>query len=108
MQQSAIELTGIASDLQALAFKNAKQIAKVLTVARPLIRNIPLLGQAADSGAMAKAEGLSRLIVTRPQNAPQVIGDLQQALIGASPKYLKVHLEDLRRYRGEVNKMLIG
>jgi hypothetical protein len=108
IQQSAIELTGIASDLQALAFKNANQIAEVLTVARPLIRKIPLLGQAADSEAMAKAEGLSLLIVTSTQNARQLIADLQQALIEANPRYLKVHLEDLRRYRGEVNKMLIG
>lgn len=108
IQQSAIELTGIASDLQALAFKNANQIADVLTVARPIIRKIPLLGQAADSEAMAKAEGLSRLIVTSTQNARQLIEDLQHALIEANPKYLKVHLEDLRRYRGEVNKMLIG
>lgn len=108
IQESAIELTGIASDLQALAFKNANQIADVLTVARPLIRKIPLLGQAADSEAMARAEGLSRLIVTSTQNARQLIADLQQALIEANPKYLKVHLEDLKRYRGEVNKMLIG
>jgi hypothetical protein len=108
IQQSAIELTGIASDLQALAFKNANQIAEVITVARPLIRKIPLLGQAADSEAIAQAEGLSRLIVTSTQNARQVIADLQQALIEANPKYLKAHLEDLRRYRGEVSKMLIG
>ncbi len=108
IQQSAIELTAIASDLQALAFKNASQIAEVLTVARPLLRKIPLLGQAADSEAMAKAEGLSRLIVTSTQNARQVVADLQQALIEANPKYLKVHLDDLRRYRGDVNKMLLG
>jgi hypothetical protein len=50
----------------------------------------------------------SRLIVTSTQNAGQVIADLQQALIQASPKYLKVHLEELRRSQGEVSKMLIG
>src|SRR5579864_4833794 len=105
IQQSAIELTGIASDLQALAFKNANQIAEFITVARPLIRKIPLLGQAADSEAIAQVEGLTRLIVTSTQNARQVIADLQQALIEANPKYLKAHLEDLRRYRGEVSKM---
>jgi hypothetical protein len=44
IEQSAIELTSIASDLQALAFKNASQIAEVPSVARPLIRKIPLLG----------------------------------------------------------------
>lgn len=108
IQQSAIELTGIASDLQALAFKNANQIAEVLTLARPLIRKIPLLGQAADSETMAKAEGLSRLIVTSTQNARQLIADLQQALVEANPKYLRAHLEDLKRYRAEVNRMLLG
>jgi hypothetical protein len=108
IQQSAIELTAIASDLQALAFKNASQIAEVLTVARPFLRKIPLLGPVGDSEAMAKAEGLSRLIVNSTQNARQVVTDLQQALIEANPKYLKVHLDDLRRYRGEVNKMLLG
>jgi len=42
------------------------------------------------------------------QNAREAIADPQQALIEADTKYLKVHLEDLRRYPGEVNKMLIG
>jgi hypothetical protein len=107
IQQSAIELTSIASDLQALAFKNANQIAEFLTMARPLIRSIPLLGSVADSEAMTKAEGLSRLIVTTTQNAQRVITDLQQALIEANPKYLKAHLGDLKRYRDEVNRMLI-
>jgi|HubBroStandDraft_4_1064222.scaffolds.fasta_scaffold101604_2 hypothetical protein len=108
IQQSAIELTAIASELQALAFKNANQIAEVLTVARPLMRKIPLLGAAADSEAMVKAEGLSRLIVTSTQSARKVIADLQKALVEANPEYLKSHLEDLRRYRAEVDRMLIG
>jgi len=92
IQQSAIELAEIASDLQALAFKNANQIAEVLTVARPLIRKIPLIGKAADSETMVRVEGLSQLIVTSTQNARKIIVDLQQALIEANPKYLKTHL----------------
>jgi hypothetical protein len=108
IQQSAIELTELASDLQSLAFKNANQIAEVLTLARPLIRKIPLIGQAADSEVMVEAEGLSRAIVTGTQNTRKIIGDLRQALVEANPKYLKTHLEDLRRYREEVNRMLIG
>jgi hypothetical protein len=31
---------------------------------------------------------------------------LQRALIEANPTYLKAHLENLRRYRGEVNTWL--
>ena len=108
IQQSAIELTAIASELQALAFKNANQIAELLTVARPLIRKIPLLGTAADSEAMVKAEGLSRLIVMSTQNARKIIMDLQHALVEADPMYLKSHVEDLKRYRGEINRMLMG
>jgi hypothetical protein len=108
IQQSAIELSEIASDLQALAFKNASQIAEALTVARPLIRKLPLIGKVADSEIMDKTEGLSRLIVASTQNARKIIVDLQQALIEANPKYLRIHLEDLRRYRSEVNQMLIG
>jgi hypothetical protein len=108
IQQSAIELTGIASELQALAFKNASLIAEVLAQARPLIRKIPVLGMAADSETMVKAEGLSRLIVTSTQNASKIVLDLQKALVEADPKYLKSHLEDLRRYRAEVNRMLVS
>ena len=108
IQLSAIELTQLASDLQALAFKNANQIAEVLTVARPLIKKIPLIGHIADSEVMVRAEGLSKVIVTSAQNTRKIIGDLQQALIEANPKYLKIHLEDLRRYRDEVNRLLIG
>ena len=84
------------------------QIAEVLTVARPLIKKIPLIGHIADSEVMVRAEGLSKVIVTSAQNTRKIIGDLQQALIEANPKYLKIHLEDLRRYRDEVNRLLIG
>jgi hypothetical protein len=108
MQQSAIELTELASDLQALAFKNANQVAEAITKARPLIRKIPLLGRAADSRAMVRAEGLSSTIVTNTQHARKIIVDLQQALVEANPKYLRIHLEDLRRYRGELKRMLKG
>jgi len=108
IQQAAIDLTELASDLQALAFKNANQIVEVLTVARPLIRKLPLIGQAVDSEALVRTEGLSRLIVTTTQNARKIIVDLKQALVEANPKYLKAHLEDLRSYRGEVNRMLMG
>jgi len=108
IQQSAIELSEIASDLQALAFKNASQIAQALTVARPLIRQLPLIGKVADSEIMIKTEGLSRLIVESTQNTRKVIDDLKQALVEADPKYLTSHLDDLKRYRAEVGQMLIG
>lgn len=108
IQQSAIELTVLASDLQSLAFKNANQIAELLTTARPLIRQIPVLGSLADSRAMERAEGLSRIILSSTEGARGVIHDLQESLIKADPKYLKAHLEDLKRYRAEVNQMLVG
>ena len=108
IQQSAIELTGIASDLQSLAFKNADQISKVLTMARPLLKQIPLLAHAADSEAIVQAEGLSRVIVESKKGAEKIIVDLQQALIEANPTYLKTHIADLKRYRADINQMLMG
>jgi hypothetical protein len=107
IQQSAIEITGLAYDLQSLAFKNADRVAKALTELRPLIRSIPIIGRAVDSEAIVAAEDLSGLIVTSAQNARKVIVDLQRALVEAKPEYLKTHLEDLKHYREEVTQMLI-
>ena len=64
IQQAAIELTYLASDFQSLAFKNASQIAQVLTEARPILRNIPLIGQVADSKLVVQVDDLSALIVS--------------------------------------------
>lgn len=108
VQLSAVELTELVSDLQALAFKNANQIAEILDLARPLMRKIPVIGEYADSEAIVKAEGFSKWIVSSTQNARKVVVDLQKSLLEADPTYLKAHLEDLSRYRGEVQRMLAG
>jgi len=108
IQQSAIELTELAIDLQSLALKNAEQIAGALELVLPVIRGIPFVGQIADSEVVVKAEGLSHLIVTSTRNARKLISDLQRSLIEANAQYLKVHLEDLKRYKNEVNQLLIG
>lgn len=108
IQQSAIELTEIASDLQALAFKNATQISDVLSTARPLIRKLPIIGKVADSEAMIKVDGLSKMIVTTTENTRKIIAELQASLIEADPKCLQLHLNDLRRYKSDVKRMLSG
>jgi hypothetical protein len=108
VQLSAVELTELVSDLQALAFKNANQIAEILDLARPLMRKIPIIGEYADSEAIIKAEGFSKWIVSSTQNARKLVVDLQKSLLEADPTYLKAHLEDLSRYRGEVQRMLAG
>jgi hypothetical protein len=108
IQQAAIELTDLASDFQALAFKNASQIAQVLTEARPIIRNIPILGHIADSDLVVRADDLSGLIVSTSQSTREVILNLQKALIEANPGYIKAHLADLANYRGEIGQMLAG
>ena len=108
IQQAAIELTDLASDFQALAFKNASQIAQVLTEARPILRNIPLIGHVADSELVVQADDLSGLIVSTSQSTREVISNLQKALVEANPSYIKAHLADLANYRGQIGQMLAG
>jgi hypothetical protein len=108
IQKAAIELTYLASDFQSLAFKNASQIAQVLTEARPLLRNIPLIGQVADSKLVVQADDLSKLIVSSSKSTREVISNLQKALIEANPSYINAHLDDLKNYRSEIDEMLAG
>jgi hypothetical protein len=108
IQKAAIELTDLASDFQALAFKNASQIATVLTQARPILRSLPLIGGIADSEMVVQADKLSGVIVSTTQNAREVILNLKKALINADPSYIESHLADLKSYRTEVENMLAG
>jgi hypothetical protein len=108
VQQAAVELTDLASDLQALAFKHANEVSAAINLARPILTNVPLLSKILDNETFSKAQALSSTIVGTTQKARQVIDDLRSALVQANASYLKKYLADLHQYRETVEKMLAG
>lgn len=118
VQETAIQMTDLAYTLQSLAFKNADELATVLTQLRtnikdatsiPLLSSIPgveQIGNIADSQYVVKAESLSRSIVSTTETAKTVIEDIKTALIQSNPAQLKKYLERLRSMDLQAKKLL--
>lgn len=108
IQRSALEMTELASDLQALAFKHASQVSAVIQVIRPQIRALPVVGKLADSDALLTADTLSANIVQTTRKAKQIIHDIEDALTKADPTCLKKYLVELKELRTEIEDLLAG
>jgi hypothetical protein len=108
VQRTAVELTGLASDLQALAFKHASEVSAAISLARPILSNVPLISKLLDSEAFTKAQLLSSAIVVTTQKARKVIDDLRSALTDANAEHLKKYLADIQKYHETVENLLAG
>jgi|GEM_PF-2487223 len=106
IQLTAVELTELVFDLQSLAFKHANEVAQLVTSIRPFLRNVPLLSKIAESEAMGRAESLAQAIVDGTQKTKKVIVDLKQALIESNPTYLKGYIQELQKYKQDVETLL--
>jgi len=118
VQETAIQMTDLAYTLQALAFKNADEIATVLTQVRsrvkdvaaiPLLSNIPgveQIGKIVDNRYVVKAEDLSKSIVATTATTKTVIEDVKTALIQSNPIQLKKYLDSLKRMDIAAKKLL--
>lgn len=118
VQETAIQVTDLAYTLQALAFKNADEIATVLTQVRsrvkdvaaiPLLSNIPgveQIGKIVDNRYVVKAEDLSKSIVATTATTKTVIEDVKTALIQSNPTQLKKYLDNLKRMDIAAKKLL--
>ncbi len=89
VQQTAIEATQLSLHLQALAFKHADQMARIIQTVRPLMKGLPLVGKFADNSGLVRAQDLSVAIVETTETLNEIVGDLQSALISSDARGLK-------------------
>jgi hypothetical protein len=109
VQRAAIEMTEMASDLQALLFKHADQIASTVHMLRPKIHAIPVVGPGlANHHLLANAEDLSATIVRTTRRAKSVIADIEKALVTSDPSNLKIYLGELHQLRDGIEQLLSG
>lgn len=106
VQQTAIEATQLSLHLQALAFKHADQMARIIQTVRPLMKGLPLVGKFADNSGLVRAQDLSVAIVETTETLNEIVGDLQSALISSDPRGLKKYLARLEAYKDTVQEVL--
>ncbi len=127
VQNTAIEMTELANNLQALAFKYANEVAEVMTsvykyvqvttevrdnvkdvIHNPLLAKVPGVAQLKKivdneqidivKDKMTIANDLSQSIVTTTKASKEIIADIKKALINSNP-------EPLKRYSIYIQKM---
>ncbi|WP_128914313.1 hypothetical protein [Granulicella sibirica] len=107
VQDTAIELSGIAFDLQTLAYGHATAIAKALGTARAALESIPWLGPSiAGQQWLQEADSLSASIIEIAVGARATIKDIEKALVAIDPKLLERYLDQLRTFHQEVEQAL--
>jgi hypothetical protein len=106
VQETAMSMTELTLELQALAFKHADAVASTIEVVRPQIRAIPMVGQIADHPMLVSTEGLAKTIVGITQNIKDVVSDVQTALINSDPRGLKKYLRELEKLNNQVRSLL--
>jgi hypothetical protein len=135
VQTTAIEMTELASNLQAFAFKHANEVAEVMTsiskyvaittevrdnlkdiLHNPLLSKVPgvtQLKKIVDSeeidiakDKMALARDLSQSIVTTTKASKQVIADIKRALIESNPEALKRYNVYIHKFNNDTTALL--
>jgi ABC-type multidrug transport system fused ATPase/permease subunit len=108
VQETAISMTELALELQALAFKHADKVATALDAVRPQIRAIPVIGKVADHPMLTGADTLSKAIVSTTENVREVVTDIQTALVSSDPRGLRKYLRELDKLKVQVKNLLAG
>lgn len=108
VQQTAVALTDVASDLQLLVFRHAQDVTTAINLARPYLEKIPIVSKIFQTEAFIQVETLSATIFATTQKARQVIDDLRTALTEANATHLKKYLEEVKKYRETVERVLSG
>ena len=106
VQATALSMTELTLDLQALAFKHADQVTRALDLARPQIRALPVVGQLADHPALTNADRLSKAIVATTRSIKEIVADLQVALVRSDPGPLRKYLQEVEALKGRVIALL--
>lgn len=106
VQAAALQITGLAYDLQSLAFRYATEIETAIKIIRPQIRIVPGIGKIADLPLMRETENLAGRIVSSTRGIDHVVSNVKQALIDSDPKLLKVYIEDMKRIGADLEALL--
>jgi hypothetical protein len=102
IQAAALQMTEVASDLQALAFKHASTVSTLLQDIRPTLRQLPFLSSLADSAPVQRADALSSTIVTYTVNAKSIIRGVEDALVHSDPALLHTYIGQLKELKSEI------
>ena len=120
IQQTAIEMTDLASHFQALAFKHANEVALLITQLRerlsqmqslPLLSKIPGIEKIAaisENEHVVRASDLSASIVKSTESAKEIIQEVKISLVECDPKRLTKYLADLRELDKKTKMLLSG
>lgn len=118
VQETAIQMTDLAYTIQALAFKNANELATAITQVRNSIKDVTVLpvlskipgveqiNKIADNRYVVKAEDLSKSIVATTVTAKVVIEDVKTALIQSDLVQLKKYFAQLKKIDVEAKGLL--
>jgi hypothetical protein len=106
VQATAIELTKLTSDLQALAFLHAREVAEALEKIRPVVKQVPFLGAIAESKIMSQADVFAGTITEYSDRTQQIVLDLRKAITESDPTLLKQYLSDLQQFRVKIHESL--
>jgi hypothetical protein len=106
VQTAALQMTEVASDLQALAFKHASTVASAMQDLRPAIRRIPVVGGLADAPGIVQANSLSAAIVDYTTKAKTMIADVEDAIVHSDATRLKAYILQLKELRADVANVL--
>jgi hypothetical protein len=121
VQETALEMTGLARDLQALAFKYASEIGSLVVAFQgwarergdhPLVKALPgadrWVETLVDNEYTMRAGDLSKAIVRTTESAEQVISDVETALANSDAKALKRYVARIQDLDASVKGVLAG
>jgi len=90
-----------------LAFKNAEDIAKAITLMRPMIQAAGL-ARIADNRVLVGADNMAHAIVAVTGGTMKVLEDVQAALVASDPRVLRGYLKQLKAINGQLEDVLAG
>ena len=106
VQATALSMTDLTGDLQALAFKYANEVNQALGVVRSQIRPIPGIGQLADHPMLSTTHALSDGIVTTTLKIKEIVTDIREALVTSDPDLLRKYLAEVDTLKINVTRLL--
>jgi hypothetical protein len=106
VQKTALEMTRLASNMEALAFKHSTQVHAAIQTIRKELEGIPYLSRISESKPVARTEQGALVVVDYAERAKEVIDKVQRALIESDPDCLKEYLDDLRNLSTRSQQLL--
>jgi hypothetical protein len=106
-QDTAIAMTNITMQMRALAFKNAEEVAKAITLMRPMIQAAGF-ARVANNRVLVNTDNMAHAIVAVTGGTAKVLEDVQAALIASDPRVLRGYLKQLKAINSQLEDVLAG